>query len=138
MTLTLEESIFTRLTVDHTGTKGLITARCYPVSLPQEPTFPAVTYWRVSSPGQLQAFGGPVGLAIVRFQIDCWDDDYKGARALAAQVRLAMDGFSGLLGGSTGVQTSVSVEGGMDDYDPTTGWYLSSVDVVIWYAEATS
>jgi hypothetical protein len=62
----------------------------YPVILPQSPTLPAVTYFRVSG-GQENSLKGYSGLEHPRIQIDCWSLTYAGAKELANAVRAAMD-----------------------------------------------
>ena len=64
-------------------------ARIYPNLLPQNSTLPAVRYARVAAT-RVSAMGADPGNAMARFQIDAWAATYDQARAVAAQVRLAL------------------------------------------------
>jgi hypothetical protein len=113
----IEEALVAYLTT-HPGLSALIGTRLYPRPLPQRPTLPAVTYFRVSGPRDL-AHDGPVGLAHPRFQFDCWGADTLAAIQTANQLRLALDGFSGLMGGVGGVEVHLAeVVGDHDDPSP--------------------
>lgn len=88
--MSVETALFTRLTSTHAGTAALIGTRCYPLRLPQKPTFPAVVYQRVSSSGQI----GTTDRRTPRLQLSCWATTYAGARALAVQVRAALEEYA--------------------------------------------
>jgi hypothetical protein len=59
---------------------SLIGSRLYPLTLPQEPTFPAVTYLRVSRPHQHIMEGGEVVWPMLQF--DCYASTYLDAETL--------------------------------------------------------
>lgn len=88
--------IFPHLSAD-AGVSALVADRIYPVILPQKPTYPAITFGKVSG---LRApnLSGPSGLARPRISISSWGLTYKSAKDVATAVRQAMDGFSGLMG----------------------------------------
>lgn len=107
--MSVETALFTRLTSTHAGTAALIGTRCYPLRLPQKPTFPAVVYQRVSSSGR----HGTTTRREPRYQFSCWATTYAGAKALAAQVRTAIEDYA---------DTAISigrVVNEIDDYDET-------------------
>ncbi len=87
--MSVETAVFTRLTT-HAGTAALIGTRCYPSMLPQKATFPAVVYQRISSSGRI----GTTDRRTARFQLSCWANTYAGAKALAVQVRNAVEGYA--------------------------------------------
>lgn len=97
--MTVESEIVARLEVD-----GAVTAlvgsgddaRIYPVLLPQDPTYPAVTYQRVSG-ARLHNLAGTAGFAMPRLSINCWSRTYGEAKSLAAAIRASLDGFDGTL-----------------------------------------
>lgn len=72
----------------------LVSSRIYPDLLPQEPTYPCVSYQRIST-YRYPVYHGPSGAAAPRFQIDSWAATYAGAKTLAAAVRVAMDAYHG-------------------------------------------
>jgi len=91
---TIEETIFARCTT-HAGISALIDARCYPERLPENVTYPALVYTRISSSAaqfrthELES----VGLDDARFQFDSYAETSKGAKDLADQVFAAWDGY---------------------------------------------
>lgn len=108
-------------------------ARFYPQSLPQQPTFPAVTYLQVSAPRDT-SHSGLSRLRHPRYQLDCWSDDYLEAHRLAEEVLYAISIYAASRGGVT-VQASFVEDEGRDNYDPETARHWISVDVVIWHTK---
>lgn len=129
----IETAVYTQLK-NHSGLANLCSTRCYPIMLPQSPTLPATTYARVSTVRE-QMFGGPAGLARPRFQVTAWGSTFSSARAVATQVRAALDGFTGLIGSSGGVQGDATLINEIDLIDPETGWYYVVLDFEIWHNE---
>jgi len=114
---------------------ALVGARIYPALLPQPPTFPALTYQVVSGFRHTQ-MDGPPGVNRARLQIDCWAATYIGAEALADAVRLALDGFKGMVGGSPGRLVQAAFFASERDlYEPEPPCYRRSADYLITYAE---
>lgn len=107
---------------------GLIGTRFYPYQLPQTPTLPACTYFRVSF-RCLDEIRYPT----VRVQVTCWSTTYAGARALAAAIRDAAGRKKGTSGGLD--IKYCSVENCLDLRDPTTGYYSVPVDFKVTYRE---
>lgn len=69
-------------------------ARVYPPPIPDNPTYPLVTYAQVSGV-RGYVMEGADGLVIGRFQVDCWDPLSSAARTLAETVRLILSGYRG-------------------------------------------
>jgi len=90
--MTAEESIVARLAAT-TGVTSLVGTRIYPMQAPQTAALPLVTYQRISTvrAGSLRGSGG---LADPRIQVDCWAENYGAVKALADQVRRALDGYA--------------------------------------------
>lgn len=128
--MAFEEGLFDYLS-NHAGLSALVGSRIYPSVLPQDPTLPAVTYFRVSTPRE-RAFKRsllPQGM----FQLDCWATTYPDAKDVAEQVRLALDMYRGTMGTET-VLVSIIVNE-RDLYDPETGYWHPLVEVEIWWEE---
>ncbi len=64
-------------------------ARIYPMILPQQPTYPAVTYQRIDGPRE-SALNSDMGIPNPRIQIDAWGSSYASALAVAEQIRAAL------------------------------------------------
>lgn len=97
--MSIEEAIYYKLTND-TDVAAIVSTRVYPMKLPPNPTYPAITYQRIST-ARWHNYAGASGRARPRFQIDCWLDGsnraeaYDDARDLATKVRKCLDGFKG-------------------------------------------
>ncbi len=109
--------------------------RGYPQVIPQEAALPAWAYQRISGP-RLLAHDGPTGLASPRFQITCTGNTYGEAKGLCNAIRVALDGYKGLMGGASGVQVeSAGVENEIDGYNQATGKQTVRLDLLIWHKE---
>lgn len=131
----VEEALAARLE-GFAGLSALVADRIYPLALPQEPTPPAVVFLKVSGPRDLTQSGAS-GLVNPRFQVDAWAATYSSAKAVAEQVRLALIGFSGTMGGASGVYVSgVNLDNERDLYEDETRLYRVSLDFTLWTREA--
>ena len=97
--MSLETGIKSALTADGT-VNGLVSGRIYPEIMPDDVTYPAISYQRISTV-RTQFLTGVDDFTQVRVQIDCWDSSYSGVKALASAVKGAIDGVRAL--GSTTV-----------------------------------
>lgn len=129
--MSIEESLFTRLST-HAGLSALVSARIYPLILPQKPTLPAVTYTRVSGE-RVSAMGADTVIARPRFQVSCFASTYASARAVAAQVRAALQRWRGTVGGVV-IQDSF-IESEIDLYEDDTKLYHTALDFEIIHEE---
>jgi len=98
----IETAILTLLLAD--APIAAITGRVITGKMGQRETFPLITLTKVDKLSGL-TMDGAVGPNEVRMQVDCWDDDVDGCRALADAVNGADDqstsgplhGFAGLV-----------------------------------------
>lgn len=130
----IESALRTHILGD-TDITNLVGQRMYPVKLPQDPTMPAISYFRVSGIRH-KSYGGPSGLAGPRIQIDAWAGEpsgYKTAKELADLIRKRLDGFSGLLG--TDRIWGAFLENDTDMYEDETKLHRVSQDYFVWYKE---
>lgn len=99
-----------------------VSARIYPMALPQKPTYPAIVYARISGP-RLHHLGGASGRALPRLSLHCWGGDYDQAKALAGLVRARLDGFNGTFADDDSpadiVRATIMIDNEIDDYDDT-------------------
>jgi hypothetical protein len=128
--MTVETELFTRLTT-YPGLNALVGTRVYPNKLPQDPTLPALSYRRVSAV-RPSAMGSDIGLARARFQVDVWAATYASARAVAEQLRQALQRWRTTTG--TIVQDSF-VLNETDLYEDTTEIHHVAMDFEINYEE---
>ena len=126
----IEQGLLTHLQAD-AGITAIVDGRIDAVVSPQNETLPRITFQRISS-NRVMSFGGPSGLTRGRFQIDCWAATYDDSKNLAEAVRLAMDGFSGLMG-DVPVRVILLTDNDLFEANPKT--YRVSMDFAIWYEE---
>ena len=95
--MTLRTTVYDRCT-GHAGTAALIVTRCYPDRLPENVTYPALTYVAPVSADDREYrthdnVNSPTTREVSRVQFNCYDSTGDGAAALADQVRAAWDGY---------------------------------------------
>lgn len=113
---------------------GMKAGRVYPGVLKQNPVLPAIAFQRISTSRDRTA-DGPTGLVFARVQYDCWAPEFDQARAAAAAVRDALDGYAGQIDG-VDVQL-VEIDDDRDDYFPDVKLFRVSVDAGVWFSEFT-
>lgn len=115
----IEQTIYTALTTGSPLTAA--GTRVYPMLMPQNPTYPALTYQRIAS-APVASLDGMSNLDRVRMQVDCWALTYLAAKNLAAQVRAELTLINALL----------LLE--LDDYEPNEKVYRVTMDFSLWQA----
>ena len=118
--MTIGTLIQDRLT-EYAGLSALISARAYPLQLPQKPTYEAITYQRISNGTQ----NGSTVLRESRWQISCWAEQYSEAHELAIQVKGAFEDFT-----DASIKMAYIVNE-IDDYDDVAQAYRTIVDVML-------
>jgi uncharacterized membrane protein YdfJ with MMPL/SSD domain len=84
----------------------------------------------------VHAFQQDTGMTSKMMQISSWGASLSSAKAVAAQVRAALQNFSGTMGGIGGVTVNaVLIESEMDDYDEASKSYVVHQEYEIWYQE---
>jgi hypothetical protein len=111
--------------------RAAIATRMYPVIRPQSTILPALTYQRVAAT-RVDGLTEPGRLVDVRLQIDAWAAGYGQVKELAANVRLALNGYAhGPRDGLRAMHFLVD----QDLIDETTKTYRVSADYSIWVEE---
>jgi len=128
--MSIDSELYTRLTND-AGISALVSAKVYPVQLPQDVVLPAIVYFKVSGP-RLHHLGGASGRAHARFQIDSWAATPLAAKNLADAVRSSLGGFTGTL---TAIKASIKLDNERDDYEDGILAYRVIQDYIINHTE---
>lgn len=123
--MAVESDIYTRL-INHSGVIGIVASRIYPLTLPQNTAYPALTYFKVSDVPE-HAMGADADIKTTRIQVSCWADTYNVAKALEAQVKLALSRYR------SGYIKDCFLEGSIDLYDSGEGIYQIPVDFIVFY-----
>lgn len=126
-----EEAVFARLQAV-SGVTDLVGVRVYPQLLPQRATKPAVTYQRISADRE-SAMGADIDLVWARMQISSWAATYSEAKALARQVRLALQRWGGTAAGV--VVDEVFILNEIDRYEDEVEIHRVIQDFKMWYRE---
>ena len=130
--MNLAESVHARLAAN-AGVIAIVVARIYPYALPQTPTLPAITYMLTSEPTEHCQNETYSAIKRANVRVMCWAESWSGAIALSAAVEDALDAFSGLLGGATGVRAVVTLTNSVDMGDELTLWKRRILDFEVWY-----
>lgn len=128
--MSLETEIRARLAADST-LSGLVSTRLYALKLPQEPTYPAVTYQRISGP-RLSHLSGSSDFGTARLQIDSWGKPYLSVQSVAAAIRVSLHGYHGML--ST-LRVAIQLDNERDEYDDDAEIYRVSQDYRLQHSE---
>jgi len=125
--MSIETGLRTHLLADG-PVAALIGTRMYPLILPQNPTYPCLTYEIVSDIPH-RALAGDSDRERVRVRIHCWASTYTGAIDLATKVRTSVADHSGLMG--TTAVSSVKFETWNDTFDDAPEVYRRIADFFI-------
>ena len=106
--------------------------RVYPAKLPQNPTYPCITYFQVSGPRDY-SHDGYSGTTASRYQVSCWGKTYAATKGLAREVIRAVEGYTGMMG-TTRIGL-IRVDNETDNYEYDSDVYHMPVDLIIQYKE---
>lgn len=113
---TPERHIF-QLLVTTPAVARLVGFQIYPIAVPKNAVLPFCVYRRNNIIREAN-LSGPTYMPMVSLQIASWGLTYEAARGVADQVRIALDGHSGTIGGVT--ISDIRLVSEADDYlDPT-------------------
>ncbi len=110
----IEQQIFDTL-------KGLVSNRCYPMMMPEKPTFPAIVYSRISSL-PFNTIVSASTLDQIRVQVDIYANTYSAAKTLAASVRTAMEAAA----------FKATLQTDQDLFEPDVKVYRVTQDFYVW------
>ncbi len=109
-----------------------IDGRLYPLQLPQDPGYPAITYQGITATEE-HSHDGPSGVVEVGIDISCWSPDYAEAKQLARRIQTALNGYRGRQA-STDIQ-SMSLADVRDIHEPTNHLYRIVLQFTLTYSE---
>jgi hypothetical protein len=101
--------------------QDLVDGRCYPLVMPQSPSYPSIVYARQASTPQYRLEGG-ASLTQVRMEVVCFARTYDEAKSLAEDIRAAMEGAS--------FKGTMIFD--MDLYEPDVKLYQVAMDFYVW------
>lgn len=101
--------------------KGLVGNRCYPLTMPQNPTYPAIVYQRIAT-NAINRLEGGSSIDQVRVQVDSFSTTYEAAKTLAASIRAAMEAAS--------FKATLQTE--FDFFEPDIALFQITQDFYVW------
>ncbi len=117
------------------GINAIVSDRVYPVMLPQNCPLPAVAYQKISGE-RIHSLQGDTGYTTPVFQITSRAESYAECKALAEQVRLSLQNFTGVMGGIGGTDIgAVLLMGEVEGYEPETNSWYNHMDYKFHYEE---
>ena len=111
--------------IGDSGVGALVSTRIYPDDLPQKPTYPAITYQRISNSGQ----NGSSNRRESRWQLNCWGETYDDVTDLAAAVKAFIEEWHDV--SETPGIAWARVINEFDDFDDETRTRRSLIDVIL-------
>lgn len=123
--MSLESEVYSALT-GHSGLSSLTGDRVYPRQIPQNIELPAIAYLRVFTRDLSTLDSGDSCTQAVRMQIDIVSDSYQEVRAVAVQVRDAMNTASAF---ASVKQQDRDLTGNNPDY------HRVMLEFNVWYKE---
>lgn len=126
---TIEQAIYNIL-ANTAGISALVGTRIYQVKMPDNVTFPAISY-QTSYGSQIESFTGFSGLKNPVISIDSWASSAGVAKDLAEKIRVALHGYSGTYGDIT--IDNVLEWSFIEMYDSDTEIFHVSSNARFWY-----
>lgn len=127
-------TILTGLVAHYQASAGLVALcanRFYPITSPQNPTYPYILFQRISIGQRAGSHNGDSKLEQARFQFTINAKTAMAADQIREALIAAFVGYAGMMGD---VYTSgITLANDIDDYDPVTFAYKRNVDLMIWH-----
>jgi len=128
--MTIEAAINATLAA-HSGITAIVGTKIYPGNAGQDATLPWLVFRNVSD-NPAHVLGGLPTLTEARFEFTAYAATYKQAAEISGQVKLCLRGFTGVMGGTGGVNVSACLDqGGPNAYEGDPKVFLSSTDFMI-------
>jgi len=127
----LEAVLYAHL-ASYAGLVAIVSDRIYPMIMPQDPTYPSITFQRIDGPRE-HAFVMDAGLAHPRIQVDSWGKSYASVKSVATQLRGALERWADET--TNPVVLDSLLDNDEDTQEAETGLYRIRQDWVIWYRE---
>jgi len=130
----IEQALMTYL-LAQSGITSLVGQRIYFVQAPQDTETPYIVVTKVSGVRE-HSHDGSSHLAHPRFQFSVFATTYSSAKSIASALQTALQGYSGTMGGESGVSVGATFyENEMDFYETESQLYHVPVDYIIWHTE---
>lgn len=130
----IEQALMTFLKAQSDVT-DLVSTRIYFVRAPQDVSEPYIVVSKVSGPREHSHEGGD-GMASPRFQLSSFSTSYATVKGIAAALQTVLQGYSGTMGGESGVKVgNILYSNEVDLYEEDTRLHHVAADYIIWHRE---
>lgn len=130
----IEDALYSKLSGD-SSISSIVGTRIYPVKMPDDPTFPVITYQRISSIRE-PTMSGRSEYCDCIFQIDSWSLSYDTTKQLAESIFLLLEGFKGVVS-SVDIQ-AILTQNEIDLYEDDVKVFRRSQTYRIVYSEGAT
>jgi hypothetical protein len=120
-----------QLLMNDAGITAICNSRVYGLIIPDEATYPAISYQIISDTPDA-TMNGPSSWEQKRVQIDCWAVDYVTAKNLQAAVRTAINGFKGAMPNGT-FAFSIFKDNELDFYEDVPRLCRATTDYMVQF-----
>lgn len=131
----IETALMTYL-LAQSGITNLVSRRIHFVRAKQGTTPPYIVMTKISGPRK-HSHDGSSQLAHPRFQFSCFAKTYGAAKGVTAALQAALQGYSGTMGGGSGVAVGNVIYEDETDLDPGDNNELFGIaaDYIIWHTD---
>jgi len=127
----IEQGLYDLLSSDQ-ALSQLVGARIYPVLIPEETTYPAITYQGVT--GSVKPSVDGRAYSEKSIQIDAWGNTYGDIKCVQAALHRILDGYVGTLSDGTRVLSSLRINE-FDAYESDARVYRSITEYQFQFVE---
>lgn len=127
----IDTAIFNRLT-GYSALTALVSTRIYRQHAPDNPTFPMITFQRISTSREM-TLEGVWGLVRSLYYFDVFGDEHASTKAIANQVLAALNGLRGTYSGMD-IRSVLSDDEG-DSYEEDVDVHRTTLSFYITYKE---
>ncbi len=128
----IADNLYTYLVAQSVIT-NIVSTRVYPLILPQEPIYPAISYSDDES-NYTESFDGQTDHTQAIFQLNAWAKTYAEATTLGNAISTALKNTSGAFGGIN-IQRCTIISGPLSVYEDSVEAYRQTYIFSIWHNE---
>jgi hypothetical protein len=129
-----EQALMTYL-LDQSAITALVNTKIYFTRAPQDVDQPYIVVFKVSGP-RVHSHDGGSGLANPQFQLSIFASSYGTAKEIAAAIQSALQGYTGTMGGGSGVFVgNCMYVNEVDQYEVETELHHIAVDYEFFHEE---
>ena len=123
----IEHAIYSILSNDSGVTA--ITTRIYPIMLPQNAVYPAISY-QVNEDTEDETFDGQGTFQRINLEVDAWSDTHAGMLTLADAIKAAIKNYSGTV--ASNAVDKITIDSAISVYEDQVEKYRKTLIATIF------